>query len=96
MTEEEGENHLKDQLFHGLRPKIHNLLQYMYDKSDSQYSKLVMAARKAKTETLGGGVLEASAKSAMVKLETQPKVASFWSIILGNHTTDHIPYVCYH
>ena len=48
----------------------------MYDKPDSQYSKLVMAARKAKTEMQGGGVSEARAKSAMVKLETQPKVAS--------------------
>ena len=48
----------------------------MYDTPDSKYSKLVMAARKAKTETLGGSVPEARAKSAVVKLETQPKVAS--------------------
>ena len=48
----------------------------MYNKPDSQYSKLVMAARKAKTEMLGGGMSEARAKSAMVKLETQPKAAS--------------------
>ena len=45
----------------------------MYDKFDSQYSKLVMAARMAKTKTPGGGVLEARAKSAVVELETQPK-----------------------
>ena len=35
-----------------------------------------MAARKAKMETLGGSVLEARAKSAVVKLEAQPKAAS--------------------
>ena len=36
----------------------------------------MMAARKAKTETLGGGVSETRAKSAMVELKTQSKVAS--------------------
>ena len=45
MIEEEGENHLKDRLFHGLRHNICIALHYMYDKPDSQYSKLVMAAR---------------------------------------------------
>ena len=30
----------------------------MYNKPNSQYSKLVMAARKAETETPGGGVLD--------------------------------------
>ena len=48
----------------------------MYDKPDSQYSKLLMATMKAETKTLGGGVPEARAKSAMVELETQQKVAS--------------------
>ena len=65
MTEEEGENHLKDWFFHGLRHNIHNVLCYMYGKPDSQYSKLVMTARKAKTETPGGDVSE-----------TQPEVSS--------------------
>ena len=46
----------------------------MYEKPDSQYSKLLMAARKA--ETPGGGVSEARAKSSMVELERQPKPAS--------------------
>ena len=62
MTEEEGKNYLKDQLFHGLRPNIHNTHYYMYDKPDSQHSKLVMAARKAETETPWGGVSEARAR----------------------------------
>ena len=48
----------------------------MYDKPDSQSSKLVMAARKSETETPEGGVSEGRAKSAVVKLETQPKAAS--------------------
>ena len=55
---------------------LDTVLHYMYDKPDSQYSKLMMAARKAETETLGGVVSEARAKSAMVKLVTQPKAAS--------------------
>ena len=49
MTEEEGVNHLKDWLFHGLRHNICNTLCYMYDKPDPQYSQLVMAARRAET-----------------------------------------------
>ena len=48
----------------------------MYDKPDSQYSKLVMAARKAETETPGSGVSEVRPKSVVVEVETQPKVAS--------------------
>ena len=35
MTEEEGVKHLKDCLFHGLKPNIHNALCYMYDKPES-------------------------------------------------------------
>ena len=48
----------------------------MYNKSDSKETKLVMAVRKAETETLGSGVSEARAKSAVVGLETELKVAS--------------------
>ena len=51
-TEEKGHRHLKDCLFHGLKPNLHNTLCYLYDKPDSQYSQLVMASRKADTETL--------------------------------------------
>ena len=47
MTKEEGVRHLKDHLFHGLKPNLCNALCYMYDKPDSQYSQLVMALRKA-------------------------------------------------
>ena len=50
----------------------------MYDKPDSQYSQLVMALRKAETETLGSSVSEARAKSAVVGSDTssQEKGAS--------------------
>ena len=43
ITQEEGHRHLKDCLFHGLKPNLCNALCYLYDKPDSQYSQLVMA-----------------------------------------------------
>ena len=49
MTKEEGHRHLKDHLFHVLKPNLCNALHYLYDKPDSQYSQLVMASRKAET-----------------------------------------------
>ena len=71
MTKEDGLWHLKDCLFHGLNPNLHNALQYMYDNPDSQYSQLVMASRKAKTETLGSSMSEIRAKSAVVGTDTE-------------------------
>ena len=76
MTEEESVKHLKDYLFHGLKPNIHNALCYRYDRSDSQYSQLVMAARKAETETPSSNMSEARAKSTVVGTDVQAKVAS--------------------
>ena len=78
MTEKEGVKHLKDCLFHGLKPNIHNALFYMYEKPDSQYSQLVMDARKAETETPRNSVSEARTKSAVVGTASasQVKVAS--------------------
>ena len=70
MTEEDGHRHLKDHLFHGLKPNLHNALQYLYDKPDSQYSQLVMASRKAETETLRSSVSEVRAKSTVVGTDT--------------------------
>ena len=49
MTEEEGHRHLKDHLFHGLKPNLHNAICYLHDKPKSQYSQLVMALGKAGT-----------------------------------------------
>ena len=48
----------------------------MYDKPDSQYSKLVLAARKVKMEKPGSGASEVRAKSAVVEMYTQPKATS--------------------
>ena len=70
MTKEEGHSHLKDCLFHGLKPNLCNALHYLYDKPDSQYSQLVMASRKAETETLGSGVSKGRAKSAIAGTNT--------------------------
>ena len=70
MTEEEVHRHLKDCLFHGLKPNLHNALCYLYDKLDSQYSQLVMASRKAEMETFGNSVSEGRAKSAIVGTNT--------------------------
>ena len=70
MTEEEGHRHLKDHLFHGPKPNLCNALHYLYDKPDSQYSQLVMASRKAETETLRSSVSDARAKSTVVGTDT--------------------------
>ena len=67
MTEEEGHRHLKDCLFHEIKPNLRNGLCYLYDKPNSQYSQLVMALRKAETETLGSSVSKGRAKSAIVR-----------------------------
>ena len=74
MTEEEGHRHLKDHLFHGVKPNLRNALCYLYDKPDSQYSRLVMASRKAETETLRGSVSEVRDKSVVVGADTDSQV----------------------
>ena len=70
ITKEEGHRHLKDCLFHGLKPNLHNALCYLYDKPDFQYSQLVMASRKAEMETHGSSVSKDRAKSAIVGANT--------------------------
>ena len=77
MTEEEGVKHLKDRLFHGLKPDIHNALCCLYGTPNLQYSQLVMATRKAKTETSGGDVSEAKAKSAVVETDSKSEGTRF-------------------
>ena len=49
----------------------------MYDIPDSQYSRLVMAARRAESETPGSRASEVRAKSAVVKMGIQSKATSF-------------------
>ena len=63
-------------MFHGLKPDICNVLCYLYDTPNLQYSHLVMAARKAETETSGGDVSEARAKSAVVEIDSKSKGTS--------------------
>ena len=74
MTEEEGHRYLKDHLFHRLKPNLHNALHYLYDKPDSQYSQLVMALKKAETETHGSSVSKVRAKSTVVGADTESQV----------------------
>ena len=84
MTEDEGVKHLKDQLLHGLKPNIHNTLHYMCSTPDLQYSQLVMAVKKAETETPGSNVSEGRAKSAVIEIDSKSKRASsdpFYEVI---------------
>ena len=74
LTEEEDHRHLKDHLFHRLKPNLHNALCYLYDKPDSQYSQLVMALRKAETETPRSSVSEVRAKSTIMGVDTDSQV----------------------
>ena len=70
MTKEEGHRHLKDCLFHGLKPNLCNAFHYLYDIPDSQYSQLVMASRKGEMETLGSSLSKGRAKSVIVGINT--------------------------
>ena len=64
-------------MFHGLKPDIHNALHYLYDTPNLQYSQLLMAASEAETETSGGDVSEARARSAVVEIDSKSKGTSF-------------------
>ena len=90
MPEEEGVKHLKDQLFHGLKPNIHNALCYMYDTSNLQYSQMVMAVRKAETETPGSNVSEARAKSAVVGIDSNLRGSLLIHLMKQPHNKLHI------
>ena len=93
MTEEEGHRHLKDHLFHRLKPNLRNALHYLYDKPDSQYSQLVMALRKAETETLGSSVSEVRAKSAVVGADTDSPAKGASSELSYEVITQQIAYL---
>ena len=82
MTEEEGHRHLKNCLFHGLKPNLHNALHYLYYKPESQFSQLVMALRKAEAETLRSSVSEVRAKPAVVGTETDSLTTG---LVLNHH-----------
>ena len=90
MTEKEGVKHLKDLLFHGLKPDICNALCYMHGTPDSQYSQLVMAVRKAETETPGSDVSEARAKSAVVdEIDSKSKGSVLIHLMKQSHNRLH-------
>ena len=65
----------------------------MYDKVDSQYSQLVMASRKAETETLGSSVPEARATSAVVGSNTTLQVKGAGSEPSYEALTQQIAYL---
>ena len=93
MTEKEGHRHLKDHLFHGPKPNLCNALCYLYDKPDSQYGQLVMALRKAETETLGSSVSEVRTKSALVGADTDSPEKKVSSEPLYKVITQQIAYL---
>ena len=93
MTEEESHRHLKDHLFHGLKLNLYNALYYLYNKPDSQYSQLVMALRKAKTETLGSSVSEVRAKSTVVGADTDSPEKGASSELSYEMTMQQIAYL---
>ena len=93
MTEEEGHRHLKDHLFHGLKPNLCNALSYLYDNPNSQYSQLVMALRKAETETPGSSVSEVRVKSAVVGADTDSSAKGAGPEPLYEAITQQIAYL---
>ena len=93
MTKEEGHRHLKDHLFHGLKPIFPNALLHLYNRPDSQYSQLVMASRKAETETLRSSVSEVRAKSAVVGVGTDSSEEKGGSETLYEAITQQIAYL---
>ena len=93
MTKEEDVRHLKDHLFHGLKCNLCNAIHYMYDKLDSQYSQLVMALRKAETETLRSSVPEVRATSAVVGSDMALQAMGASSEPLWEALTQQIAYL---
>ena len=92
MTKEIGHRHLKDCLFHGLKPNLHNALYYLYNKPDCQYSQLAMASRKGETETLRSSVSEVRDKSAVVGADTDLAETKVSSEPSYEAITQQIPY----
>ena len=51
IAEHEVPSHLKDQLFHGVKKHIRDSMRYLYSNPQTTYSELVVAARRAESET---------------------------------------------
>ena len=51
IADHEVSSHLKDRLFHGVKKHIRDSVRYLYSNPQTTYSELVVAARKAESET---------------------------------------------
>ena len=51
IADHEVSSHLKDQLFHGVKKHIRDSMRYLYSNLQTTYSKLVVTARRAESET---------------------------------------------
>ena len=62
--------HLKKQLFHGVQKYVRDLITYLYDNSETTYSKLVVAAHQAESE------MEETKERVKARSATTTEVAS--------------------
>ena len=51
FTEYEGEQHLKERLFHGMRKSIRDSIRFLYESRETSYRQVLIAARKAESES---------------------------------------------
>ena len=51
IANHEVSNHLKDQLFHGVKKHVRDSVRYLYSNPQTTYSKLVVTARRAESKT---------------------------------------------
>ena len=51
IADREVPGHLKDQLFHGVKKHVRDSVRYLYNNPQTTYSKLVVTARRAESET---------------------------------------------
>ena len=51
IADHEVPSHLKDQLFHAVKKHIRDSMRYLYSNPKTTYSELVVAARRAESET---------------------------------------------
>ena len=94
MTKEEGHRHLKIIYFMGLSPT--SVMHFtIYTINLTLNSQLVVASRKAETETLESSVSEVRAKSAVVGADMDPAEAKASSEPLYEAITQQIAYLMF-
>ena len=71
IANHEVSSHLKDRLFHGVKKHIRDSVQYLYSNPQTTYSKLVVAARRAESETEETKVKARSAATTEVPAGTK-------------------------